>query len=123
MVAATALLCYALVIHREARGEPLPAQIAAAKTLHNRAVKSHQPVCTELTKKRQFSFVRKYGIAKPNGKRDVSAWQRSRKLARTFQKMKVKGITPKHLYFNTLALGKRYKTKTKPVIIGQLIFY
>ena len=127
MLSATALLCYALVIHRETRGESRDAQVAAAKILQHRAERNHNQPCAELTKKRQFAFVRKYGLATPNlrkvGRMDVAAWKRSKKLARTFKDSNVKGITSKHLYFNTLALGKRYRTKTKAVVIGQLIFY
>ena len=124
---ATALLCYALVVHREARGESTAAQIAVAKTLMNRAAKSHKSACHELTKKRQFAFVRKYGLTQPNlkkvGAMDVKAWRKSRELARTFKAKRVRGITSKHVYFNTLKLGKRYRTKTTPVVLGKLIFY
>ena len=124
---ATAALCYALVVHREARGESTSAQIAVAKTLQNRAEKSHKSACHELTKKRQFAFVRKYGLATPNlkkvGRLDVVAWRKSRALAKTFKSKKVRGITSKFVYFNTLKLGKRYRTKTTPVVIGKLIFY
>lgn len=124
---ATALLCYALVVHREARGEPTNAQIAVAKTLQNRAAKSHHSACHELTKHRQFAFVRKYGLKTPNlrkvGRLDVKAWRKSRQLATTFKTKKVRGITNKFVYFNTLKLGKRYRTKTTPVVIGKLIFY
>ena len=120
-------LCYALASFREARGEPVAAQIAVAKILQHRAEKSHKTPCAELTKRRQFAFVKKYGLATPNmkkvGKLDVAAWHRSKRMAKTFRSMSVKGITSRHVYFNTLALGKRYKTKAKPVVIGQLIFY
>ena len=123
----TALLCYALTIHREARDQSFSAQVAVAQTLQHRATKSHETPCHELTRKRQFAFVKKYGLAIPNLKKvgaiDVAAWHRSKRLAKLFKKLSVKGITPQHVYFNTLQLGKRYKTKTKPVIIGKLIFY
>lgn len=124
---ATAALCYALVVHREARSEPVSAQIAVAKTLQNRAAKSHQSACHELTKHRQFAFVRKYGLKTPILKKvgalDVKAWRKSRALAKTFKAKRVRGITSKYVYFNTLKLGKRYKTKTKPIVIGKLMFY
>ena len=121
----TALICYALVAYREARAELLAAQIAAMKVLENRATLSHKPTCEELIKHRQFAWVRKYGavIPKPIGKLDVDAWEQSKRTAKAMRLITVKGITPKHVYFNHISMGKRYKTNTKPVVIGKLIFY
>ncbi len=121
----TALLCYALVSYREARAELLAAQIAAMKVLHNRATLHHKPTCEELVKHNQFAWVKKYGavIPKPIGKSDIDAWEQSKRTAKAMRLIDVKGITPSHVFFNHVSMGKRYKTKTKPVVIGKLIFY
>ena len=120
-----ALFCYALTGFREARGEGLAAQFAVMKVLENRARLNQKPPCVELAKHRQFAFVRKYGVThpKPIGELDINAWFQSRRIAHALKHVMVKGITPHHTYFNHIKLGKRYKTKTQPVQIGQLLFY
>ena len=125
MILKTALLCYALVSFREARSEEVAAQIAALKVLENRATLNHTSVCKELAKYKQFSWVRKYGIVKPQpkGELDKAAWRQSLSLAKSVKDLSVKNITKKYVYFNTVALGKRYKTDTKAVRIGGLLFY
>ena len=121
----TTLLCLALNSYRETRGEEVAAQIAAMKVLSNRASLNHAPVCKELAKHKQFAWVRKYGITHPNprGELDKAAWHQAKQLAKSVGEISINGIGKRHIYFNTLALGKRYKTKTKPVKIGQLLFY
>ena len=125
MMLKTALLCYAITAYRETRSEEVAAQIASMKVLENRATLNQTPVCKELAKHRQFAWVRKYGITHPNPKveADKAAWVQSLQLARSVKVLSVKGITKKHVYFNTVALGKRYKTETKVVRIGNLLFY
>lgn len=125
MIKATALLCLALNSYRETRGEEVAAQIAAMKVLSNRATLNHAPVCKELAKHHQFSWVRKYGIIHPHprGELDKSAWNQAKQLAKSVGEIQVRGIGKKHIYFNTIALGKRYHTKTHAKRIGGLLFY
>jgi hypothetical protein len=125
MMLNTALLCFALTSYRETRGEEVAAQIAALKILENRATLNQTPVCKELAKYHQFAWVRKYGIKHPNpqGELDKAAWRQSLQLAKSVKELSIKGISRRHIYFNTLALGKRYKTNTKAVKIGGLLFY
>jgi hypothetical protein len=125
MIIKTALLCYALTAYRETRSEEVAAQIAALKVLENRATLNHTPVCKELAKHRQFAWVRKYGIThpKPHGELDKAAWRQSLQLAKSVKELSVRNISKKYIYFNTVALGKRYKTDTKAVRIGGLLFY
>ena len=120
-----AATCLALVMYREARSEPIAAQVATAKILLHRATLNKNHVCKELAKHKQFTWTQRYRITAPVpvGTIDKAAWLTSTKLAKSLKFISVKGITPNHVYFNTLALGKRYKTKTKPVRLGQLIFY
>ena len=121
----TAVLCYALTAYREARGEEVAAQIAAMKVLSNRATLNHAPICEELAKHKQFAWVRKYGITHPNPRDEIDkvAWHQAKQLAKSVSEINVSGISKKHIYFNTLALGKRYKTKTHAKKIGGLLFY
>ncbi len=121
----TAAFCLALVIYREARSEDLAAQIATAKILQNRATLNKTSVCGELAKASQFSWVKSYRIVRPkwDGTIDWAAWEQASATARCLNKIEVKGITPKHIYFNNASMGKRFKTKNKPVVIGKLLFY
>jgi hypothetical protein len=121
----TALLCYSLVVFREARGEEVAAQIAAMKILQNRAELNHTHVCKEVAKHKQFAWVRKYGVKHPNprGELDKAAWHQAKQLAKSVGEIHVNGISKKHIYFNTLELGRRYQTKAKAKRIGGLLFY
>lgn len=124
-LAANALLCLALNSYRESRGEEVAAQIAAMKVLSNRAELNHTSVCKEVAKNKQFAWVRKYGIRHPNprGEYDKAAWHQAKQLAKSVGDIHVSGISKKHIYFNTLSLGKRYRTKTAVKRIGGLLFY
>jgi hypothetical protein len=125
MAAVTAALCFALVSYREARSEPIAAQIATMQILKNRSKLNREKPCKELAKHRQFAWTSKYKITHPKtiGEKDKSAWQLSQSLSKSLEKVSVKGIKPNYVYFNTLKLGKRYKTKTTPIKLGGLLFY
>ena len=125
MNATTAVLCFALVSYREARSEPIAAQIATMQILQNRAKLNREKPCKELARHRQFAWTSKYKIAPPKtiGEQDKIAWLLSMQLSQSLNKVIVKGIKPNYVYFNTLKLGKRYKTKTTPIKLGGLLFY
>jgi hypothetical protein len=124
-MSATVALCFALVGYREARGESIAAQIATMQILQNRAKLNHEKPCKELARHRQFAWTSKYKITPPKtiGEKDKNAWQLSQSLSQSLNKVIVKGIKPNYVYFNTLKLGKRYKTKTTPIKLGGLLFY
>jgi hypothetical protein len=125
MSATTAALCFALVSYREARSEPIAAQIATMQVLRNRATLNREKPCKELARHRQFAWTSKYKITHPKtiGEKDKNAWLLSMQLSQSLNKVSVKGIKSNYVYFNTLKLGKRYKTKTTPIKLGELLFY
>ena len=125
MIAKTALLCLALNSYRETRGEEVAAQVAAMKILQNRAELNQTTVCNELKKNKQFAWVRKYGVKHPNpqGELDKAAWHQAKQLAKSVGEIHINGISKRHIYFNSLELGKRYKTKTAVKRIGKMLFY
>jgi spore germination cell wall hydrolase CwlJ-like protein len=125
MIIKSTLFCLALNGYRETRGESIAAQIAAMKILQNRATLNRTHVCEEVAKHKQFAWVRKYGVKNPNprGELDKAAWKQAQQLAKSVDEINVAGISKKHIYFNTLALGRRYQTKTKSKKIGGLLFY
>ena len=82
----TAVVCLALTVYHEARGEPIDGQIAVAQVTMNRADQEESKVCEVVFEKNQFSWTRevvrytKHGVAKikhnsPKLKpRDKHAW-------------------------------------------------
>jgi spore germination cell wall hydrolase CwlJ-like protein len=122
IVAAT---CLALVMYREARGESIATQIATARILQNRAAKRKTSECKELKRKKQFSWTSKYRVEPPHpvGAKDRAAWRLSQRLSKSLENLKVIGVKPSMVYFNTVSMGKRFKTKNKPHRIGKMIFY
>lgn len=56
MVLSTAMLCLALNVYHEARGEPLTGQHAVAQVTYNRAKRDPKDVCNEVFKPKQFSW-------------------------------------------------------------------
>lgn len=65
MVLSTALLCLAMNIYHEARGEPITGQIAVANVSMNRANYDVDRVCPVVLKRKQFSWTTR--LVDPNG--------------------------------------------------------
>ena len=71
-----ALLCLALNIHFEARGEPFAGQLAVAHVTINRSKENGTPICHEVFKKNQFSWTR-HRYKMPKGEE----WENSKRVA------------------------------------------
>lgn len=56
MLISSALLCLALNVYHEARGESIPGQYAVALVTRNRAERDPDRVCAEVFKRSQFSW-------------------------------------------------------------------
>jgi len=72
------LICAALNVYNEARGEPLVAQYAVAIVTLNRAKHSRSNVCEVVFKPRQFSWTNTGGRFEP----EPRAWRTSLAVAR-----------------------------------------
>jgi len=57
MIAST-LMCLAMTIFTESRGEPYKGQVAVASVVLNRVEKNHSDVCTEINKTGQFPWAK-----------------------------------------------------------------
>jgi N-acetylmuramoyl-L-alanine amidase len=117
------ILCLAIAIFHESRGESKKAQYAVAEVIHNRTKHPDYPdnYCAVIKQKGQFSFVKNHkSMTAP--KFELESWKESIAVARDFERKKSNHVG-KALYFNTVKLGIRYKTKTKSVKIGNHIFY
>lgn len=114
----TALLCLALNVFHEARGESLEGQIAVAHVTHNRAQKDPKNYCKVVYAKGQFSWV---GKVKPADKKS-EAWKQAVAVAKTFWffEDKTKGST---FYHATYVKPNWRKTKKYAARIGTRIFY
>ena len=118
------LMCLSLAIYWEARGENKVGQYAVAEVIHNRTKHSDYPndYCSVIKQKSQFSFVKNLKSLGSAPKYDLEAWRKSVQVAKDFRQNKTNYVG-KALYFNTVNLGIRYKTKVKPVKIGNHVFY
>ena len=117
------ILCLAIAIFHESRGESKKAQYAVAEVIHNRTKHPDYPdnYCAVIKQKGQFSFVKNHkSMTVP--RYELESWKESIAVAIDFERKKSNHVG-KALYFNTVKLGVRYKTKTKSVKIGNHIFY
>lgn len=117
------ILCLAIAIFHESRGESKKAQYAVAEVIHNRSRHPDYPdnYCAVIKQKGQFSFVKNHkSMAVP--RYELESWKESIAVARDFERKKSNHVG-KALYFNTVKLGVRYKTNVKSVKIGNHVFY
>lgn len=115
----SALLCLALTIYMEARGEPEKGQIAVAIVTLERVKDKDMPdsVCEVVTQKGQYTWNKNVNI------KNADAFEKSKRLARDILNNKIKLDIGHRLYFNHYALGKKWDTPYKPLRIGDHIFY
>lgn len=117
------ILCLAIAIFHESRGESKKAQYAVAEVIHNRSKHSEysDDYCSVIKEKGQFSFVKNHKSVRVP-KYEMEAWRQSLEVAKDFQRKRT-NFVGKSLYFNHVSLGVRYKTNIKSVRIGSHIFY
>lgn len=129
------LLCLALVVFQESRGEPEAGQIAVAKVVMNRADMRKLPVCEVLTEKGQFSWnVRHYvgrtrvgGGSQPTLYRDRlpthrKGWAKALNSAEKAQKMP--GNMQRVEFFHAAYVDPGWSRRYRKVFrIGNHVFY
>jgi spore germination cell wall hydrolase CwlJ-like protein len=85
MLIKSALLCLALNVYFEARGEPIQGQYAVAHVTLNRVKENKSDICSEVFKKNQFSWTaHKFKIPSDKDK----SWQLAQDVARKVISMK-----------------------------------
>lgn len=116
----TLLLCLSLNIYHEARGESTRTQEAVAAITMNRTKVKDKPrdVCEVVYYPYAFSWTNH-----PNKIKDKEAFLKAKKIARAYLAGKTNRLIGNRLYFNEKRLGKRYKTKNKPILLGGLLMY
>lgn len=118
---ATAVLCLALNVYYEARGESYVGQEAVAHVVINRTKDPQYPkgVCGVVYQPNQFSWV-KMKLSPPKGK----AWEDSKKVAQAVLDGTSRDPTKGAIYFHNTKLPYTWKSKyTKTTVIGYHAFY
>lgn len=112
----TALLCLALTIYAEARGEPEKGQYAVAEVVMNRANERNLTVCQVINEKGQFSWVPNWNGKIPKG----YAWDKSVTIAEATLNGKTTHYSNDATYFRHKGIKGRVPS---PTVIGNHIFY
>ncbi|MGK6318792.1 cell wall hydrolase [Sphingomonas sp. DT-204] len=114
------LRCLASGVYFESKGEPLAGQLAVAETILNRTRSGRFPksVCSVLTQRGQFSFVR--GGHVPTGK--GKAWQTAVAVAKVAQRDLWDTAADKALYFHARRVSPGWRL-SKVAAIGNHVFY
>lgn len=122
IAATTAVLCLALNIYYEARGETYKGKEAVAHVVLNRANSNMYPdgVCEVVYQKGQFQWVTMKGLKKPHG----ASWQEAQHIAQTVLDGESTDPTKGAMYFHNAKLpyswNHKYVTTAK---IGNHVFY
>jgi N-acetylmuramoyl-L-alanine amidase len=114
------LQCLASGVYFESKGEPLAGQLAVAKTILNRTRSGRFPksVCSVLTQRGQFSFVR--GGYVPTGR--GAAWNTAVAIAKVAQRDLWDSAADNALYFHARRVSPGWRMM-KVAAIGNHVFY
>lgn len=129
MVLSTALLCLAMNIYHEARGEPIAGQIAVANVTMNRASHDPERVCAAVLKRKQFSWTTRLvdgkGMVAERGlPKEPKAWAVSLGIASLALVGMLPDITKGSTHYHEQSI-KPYWANTMPqtVSYGAHLFY
>lgn len=116
------LACLAVAIYFEAKGEPLPGQLAVANVILNRIRSGRYPsdACSVVTQRGQFSFVR--GGQLPSVDPAKDAYRTALKLAKVATAELWDSAAPRALFFHATRIGMG-RGGTAIAQIGRHIFY
>lgn len=110
------ILCLALAIYHESRGESEQGQYAVAEVVVNRSIERNKTICDVIYEPRQFSGSSKWKIPKDNNQ-----WKQSINIATNVLDNEMKtNYTNGSMYFRVASLSP----KNKQIIrIGNHVFY
>ncbi|MHA6718512.1 cell wall hydrolase [Sphingomonas sp. RS6] len=115
------LRCLATGIYFEARSEPLAGQLAVAEVILNRTASGRFPqsVCSVITQRGQFSFVREGKLPKaPNN----ANWRRAMAVAQVARKNLWESPAGDALYFHARYVRQNWG-RARVATVGNHIFY
>lgn len=131
-ISQAALLCLALNVYHEARGEPVTGQRAVASVTINRARANESSVCEEVFKPHQFSWTGPYRRIGKNKRidfavkkvKDQTAWTKAKDIAKKTLASKSIKLTATH--FHAVNVRPKWRTSKKlrlVAVIGGHKFY
>lgn len=116
-----ALMCLALNIYHEARGEPIAGQVAVAMVTMNRANWEARQVCPVVYAHRQFSWTHR--VKKPTPAENA-AWKRAQVIARRVMDGQHQDKTSGATHFHARSVKPVWRHTLKHTItIGRHVFY
>lgn len=115
------LNCLAVGVYYEAKGEPLAGQLAVAAVILDRTTSGRFPrtVCSVLTQRGQFSFVRAGQVPVPPAN---AAWRQAMAVARVAQKNLWSSPVEGALYFHARYVSPGWK-RSRVGAVGNHVFY
>ncbi|WP_066798132.1 cell wall hydrolase [Sphingomonas soli] len=115
------LHCLAVGVYFEAKGEPLAGQLAVAEVILNRTTSGRFPrtVCSVLTQRGQFSFVRGGRVPTPPAN---AQWRKALAVAQVAQKELWESPAADALYFHARYVSPGWK-RARVGTIGNHVFY
>ncbi|MGN7738578.1 cell wall hydrolase [Pseudomonas sp. 22526] len=121
MTLQNALLCLALNIYHESRGEPLEGQIAVAMVTMNRASWETPNVCKVVYQEKQFSWTHQVQSPAP---KEPNAWANARRVARTVIEKQHVDVTRGATHFHARTVRPQWRNSLKKTTaIGRHVFY
>lgn len=134
MILATGIICLALNVYWEARGEPTAGQQAIAIVTMNRANWDDSKICEVVTKPNQFSWtadhvdyssgrpmLKKSGFATPEEQR---AWEKALRLSYEALDRKTPDRVKGADHYHSLSSKPSWRKKMRVVaVIGNHVFY
>lgn len=121
-IVSTALLCLALTIYKEARGEPERGQVAVGLVVLNRVKQTNKNACQVITAPAQFSWYEgTSSLLIPTW--DTSTWKKSISAAKTalfVHQYDISGIN----HFHHKSMTPKWASSLVPhEVIGNHVFY
>jgi spore germination cell wall hydrolase CwlJ-like protein len=114
-----AILCLALNVYHESRGEPLKGQYAVAFVTLNRAKAWKKPICEIVYQPKQFSWT----VMQTSPPNEPRAWATAVMVARAVT-AGVPDFTNGSLYFHEANLKPSWRSRVKITLrIGNHVFY
>lgn len=115
------LNCLAVGVYYESKGEPLAGQLAVAEVILDRTTSGRFPrsVCSVLTQRGQFSFVRGGQIPTPPNNEH---WRKAMAVAKVAQKDLWESPVDGALYFHARHVSPRWK-RPRAGTVGNHVFY
>ncbi len=121
MLLQKALMCLALNVYHESRGEPLDGQIAVAMVTMNRANWQAANICPVVYEHKQFSWTHQSRNHTP---RERAAWARAQRVARAVMDSRHTDRTGGATHFHARDASPAWRNSLrKTTTIGRHVFY